>query len=504
MKSAAILVLLHLFAVLAAAKEPAPTVQSTDPRTGVTTEIPMRSEKELPPAEVALARRTADSVYGVLSGALRGAATRKPLKVQVGPLVQGGALVGAAMQADGTIAFATTDVPGVAPRDYGPRLAWAMWFAKSYHPQQALQFTLDPKNVNDFTQGNNAIYLPDSALAPFGAGKAMFLADMQLKYYSLGKRLGSGGKEEPVGKTPPGYRTMLQIRADLQGQGIATDSVSRNRLWIVCDTLYAVASDSAIRIDSVRIRVLTRRIGAAAGNRMVDIGGEDTAALRFCHWFETHYWELAREHAELRDVAEYAKAVAIARWILAHQETPDLRWADALLATESSVVRSAPAMQARDTVVIGGKPKRMQVQHIVGGVEMSPHLTLRAQAQPYGKSTQGSVRLQRMDSPQFRTTRQEKDRDYTWDVGVSGVVSATPAGGPKIQLFYPGTRSAAARQMGEASHAQLQPGPDGGMLLQYSDQQQILEARFDAQGRRTALWQYPRKVAVAGTKKNGV
>lgn len=504
MKFVATWILLQLLGTLAVAKEAVPTVQSTDPRTGVTSEIPMRSEKEMTSAEAALARRTADSVYNVLSGAISGASTRKPLKVQVGPLVQGGVLVGAALQADGTIAFATTDVAGLAPRDYGPRLAWAMWFARRYHPQQSLQFTLDPKNVNDFAQGNNAIYLPDSALAPFGAGKAMFLADMQLKYYSLGKRLGTTGKEEPVGKTPPGYRTMLQIRADLQGQGIVPDSVSRNRLWIVCDTLYAVTSDSAIRIDSVRIRVLTRRIGAAAGNRMVDIGGEDTAALRFCHWFETHYWELAREHAELRDVAEYAKAVAIARWVLARQETPDLRWADALLATEPSVVRSAPAMQARDTVITGNKRKRMQVQHIVGGVEMSPNLVMRPQKQPFAKSTKGSPRLQRMDSPQFRITRQEKDRAYTWEVGVSGVVAATTPQGQKINLYYPGTRSAAAQNVNENSHAQLQPSPDGGMLLQYSDQLQIIEARYDAKGKRTALWQYPRKVAVAAPKKSGV
>jgi hypothetical protein len=484
--------------------EEAPYVTSTNQATQVTSKVYMIPESKLDPLVAKEAGKLADSAYLAMRKSIQVANQIQMEPVRPQHLIDGSSLVGAAILPDGQISFATQNVPGIPVQDHASRLAWALWFSTHYSSKQSLDFTLLPKNPQNFSDGNNAWYSPDSALAPFPVGKAMFDADMELKFYSLGKRIDDKGKFQVFKDTAQSYRNLLQIESDLYKKNIPIEDQAKSRLWIVCDSIYGAVSDSSIRIDSVHVTVLTRKITVNADNQFEDAPGEDPSAILFSKWFESNYSRLALIHPELREVIEYTKAVVIARWLVQNKQADvDPHWVNALLLRQKKPVRFAPALENQQTFQKDSLNSHTFTIKVTGGVQMDPVLALRPTASSalsppsQKKVSTPKMTLHPMLTETMRTPRQLKSKGLDWELTLDGkALAAINAKGERTRYHSAGSAIINAETQNDIGQTALVTDKDNNQILQYSDQKHIIQATYSPNGKRLSLWQYPKVTQV--------
>jgi hypothetical protein len=484
--------------------EEAPYVTSTNQATQETSKVYMIPESKLDPLVAKEAGKLADSVYSVMRKSIQVANQIQMEPVRPQHLIDGSSLVGAVILPDGQISFATQNVPGIPVQDHASRLAWALWFSIHYSPKQSLDFTLLPKNPKNFSDGNNAWYSPDSALAPFPVGKAMFDSDMELKFYSLGKRIDDKGKFQIFKDTAKNYRNLLQIENDLHKKNITVEDQAKSRLWIVCDSIYGVVSDSSIRIDSVHVTVLTRKIIVTADNQLVDAPGEDPSAILFSKWFESNYSRLALIHPELREVIEYTKAVVIARWLVRDKQADiDPHWINALLIHEKKPMRSAPALENQQTFQKDSLDSHKFTVKVTGGVQMDPVLALRptassALSKPSQKKVSApEITLHPMLTETMKASRKVKLKGLDWELTLDGkALAATNTKGHRTRYYSAGSAIINAEEQNDIGQTTLVMDKDNNQILQYSNEKHIIQAKYSPNGKRLNLWEYPKIIQV--------
>ena len=133
-------------------------------------------------------------------------------------------------------------------------------------------------------------------------GQIMFEADRILKGYTLGRDTLTG---ELMSPGIPGYKNMVELFKEIGMQY----SGAMYRFWFVPAEVRAKQAGDALIFDRVKIEVKTEYM-------MQGLEGEsEPAAQVFAQFFTGHYDEFARKHAELRDLREYAKLVALAKYL---------------------------------------------------------------------------------------------------------------------------------------------------------------------------------------------
>ena len=514
-RQAVLALLLIALGALPSRSEDAPRIRETNPVTGESEIRSMIPLEKLPVAEAARIARLSDSVFAALGGEIRTADGIRMVPDLPSGIVRGKALKGAVLQGGGKVAIAVET--SASDRDLTGDVAWALWYARTFGDAK-IQFSLDPVDVNDFSKGNVARYSPPDALKPFSIGRDLYEADMDLKLYALGYERAGGTKVRDIASPPVGYRSRVQIAADLFAKGIERQGALKARLWIVCDSVFATSTDSAMRIDSVRVKIHARQVASAAGNQMEDIADADTVTALFAHWFETNYFQLAAEHPELAAVVENAKALSIARWILSRGAVVPEMWSDLLLPLTDSTVVGGPALVRRDTLRrnrAGGKD--ILTIELTGGVELGASLAETRLPSPKSvlggnSGSSGSARyahleaslceggnvLRPLKDDWLKTARAKKVDGREWTIAANGLPSASvDASGGKTSFASAGRRVVAASAIAADRHATLQRMEEG-YMLNYQDQDHIVSARYDAKGHRTALWDYPAHREVPG------
>lgn len=471
----------------------------TNPVTGETTIRSMTSIGDLPKAKATEVARRSDSVFASLRSEISQADTTRMKPDLPKGIVRGKSLQGAVIGSDGKVSISVETA--ASDRDLTADIAWALWYVRTYADAK-IQFSLDPKNVHDFSEGNTAFYNPPDALKPFSIGRDLYEADMDLKLYALGYERDGATKVRDIVSPPVGYRSRIQITADLFAKGIDRESKVMSRLWIVCDSVFATTTDRAMRIDSVRVKIHARQMGVAQGNELKDIADADTVTALFTHWFETHYFQLAVKHPELAAVVEHSKALAIAHWITARNANPEDSWSALLLSMVDSTVVSGPAMVRRDTLT-RERPngKDILVVQLAGGVEVGAVLVENSASDPSsskGKAVQlqaslnsGKNALRLLKDDWLRNVRSRKAVGRDWTIGADGLpLSSVDAVGRKFQYKGTGRHVTAASVLAPNAQASVNR-TDNGYSLDYQDQHRFLSARYDSKGRRTELWEFP-------------
>lgn len=498
-----------LLSVIAASASEAPQLIETDPVTGAAVVRTMRPLEALPMKTAQQVARYTDSVRSSLESAISLANKGGTMERQTLPeTMRGRGFRGVNLLPGGRVEV-IVDSSGPDDPDLAGRLAWSMWVARTYG-EQPLQFSLDPVDMADFRKGSNAVYRPEEALAPFVMGREIFEADMDLKYYALGyERDGATGSRR-IANPPPGYRDQFRIAQDLFEQGRYSMDPIKARLWIVCDTVFVSESDSVLRIDSVRVRVHARQIAAAQGNSYVDVGDADPLNATFAAWFQAHYSDLAARHPELAAVLENAKALALARWMVAKGVGPGERWVAHLLPIADTTVTHGPALTRRDTLR-SAKAKGVVHLELTGGVEMGGALAstrsttkgLRQDlAKPQGKSSSSLVprsngapshriAYRRFDDDLLKSVRTRKMLDEQMEYAAYGTpVSSTNAKGRRMTYQSSGRKVTTASSTTKDGDVSLTRLPDGGSHLEIHGRTRWIKADYDAKGARTALWEY--------------
>jgi len=506
---ASVLLAGSLALVQAAPSAEPPQLIETNPVTGESTTRSMRPLAALPASERRTVAALADSLRNVLDASIASADKVRLSEVQVPSPLRGRSLRGARLLPDGGVEIAV-DSTGPSDADLAGRLAWALWFTRRWQGQK-IQFSLDPENVHDFRQGSRAVYVPQEGTAPFAVGRELYEADMDLKLYSLGyQRDGAGGYRRMVAG-PAGWRDRVAIAADLFAKGRRADDSTKTRFWIVCDTVLSSESDSAVRFDSTLVRVHARRIAAAAGNTYVDVAEPDEGSVEYLRWFESNYALLALEHPELHAIRENAKALALARWMIARDVAPDERWTSALLPVVDSFVSHGPALTRRDTIRTSSGTQRI-VMDLVGGVEMdgamvsrkdpeaadwrdAPSTSRHASSAPAARAQASrhrkTVSVREIDDSWVPAPRRVKSDDLEYEVSRYGLpLSARDAKGRGIGFSTRSRKVVAASAITPDGPAQLTRNADGSLHLEYQGRSRWIQADWDAKGRRTALWEY--------------
>ena len=232
--------LLVALVALSTRAEDAPRIRETNPVTGESAIRSMVPLEQLPKVDAKVVARMSDSIYAALGGELRVADTIRMPPDLPGGIVRGKTLKGAVLQRDGKVAVAVED--STWERDLTGEVAWALWYARNWGDSK-IQFSLDPVDVNDFSKGNTAWYSPPDGLKPFSIGRDLYEADMDLKLYALGYERDGASKVRDIASPPPGYRSRIQITADLFAKGIERQGGLKARLWIVCDSVFALVTD---------------------------------------------------------------------------------------------------------------------------------------------------------------------------------------------------------------------------------------------------------------------
>ncbi|HOX53780.1 MAG TPA: hypothetical protein PKY05_20035, partial [Fibrobacteria bacterium] len=339
---------------------------------------------------------------------------------------------------------------------------------------------------------------------------------MDLKYYALGYERAGGDKVRDIASPLPGYRSRLQITADLFAKGIERENKVMARLWIVCDSVFVTSSEKAMRIDSVRVKIHARQMGIANGKELEDIADADTVTALFTQWFQSNYFVLAQRHPELAAVVENTKALAIARWMAARKLEPQEGWATMLLPTVETSVVGGPALVRRDTLVrTRPNGKDILIVQLAGGVEMSGALVetrlATAGSSPKSKAqtsspalgakleaslASGKSTLRPLKDDWLKSVRTRKSDGREWTIGADGLPTASvDAKGRRIRYASNGKSIGAASALTEHAKATLER-TEAGYSLEYQDQERYLAARYDTRGVRTALWEFPRRVQV--------
>lgn len=493
----------------AAPSAQAPQLVETNPVTGQSVVRSMRPLDSLPAPERRVVAALADSLRLALEGTISAADKVRLPEIQVPSPLRGRSLRGARLLPGGGVEIAV-DSSGPSGSDIAGRIAWATWYERKW-PGQNIQFSLDPENVNDFRQGSRAVYYPQEGLAPYAVGRDLYEADMDLKLYSLGYERDGAGSYRRMTAGPAGWRDKVAIIADLAAKGRGSEDTVKTRFWIVCDTVLASESDSAVRFDSVRVRVHARRIAAAAGNTYVDIAEPDEASVEYLRWFESNYELLALKHPELEAIRENAKALALARWIAARGAAPDERWTSALLPVVDSFVVHGPALTRRDTIRSVDGTRYTKID-LVGGVEMDGVLLTRKDpgaanwnaapaasknassaiaARAQGSRDQGAVSVRKMDDSWIPAPRRVKADGLDYDLSRYGLpLEARDAKGRRVGFATRSRKVVAASALAADGPARLTRNPDGTVHLDYQGRTRWVKADWDAKGRRTALWEY--------------
>lgn len=496
-----------LLPALSATAAEAPRLIETDPVTGTTVVRSMRPLEALPKKTGQQVARYADSVRDALEGAMDVAEKARMPRQALPETMRGSGLRGVNLTKRGPEVI--VDSAGPDDPDLAGRLAWALWVVRTYG-DQPMQFSLDPVDMSDFKKGSNAVYMPYEALAPFQMGRDVFEADMDLKYYALGyERDGATGFKR-IANPLPGYRDQIAIAQALHERGDFPVAPIKARLWIVCDTVFVSESDSVVRIDSVRVRVHARRIGAGEGNTFVDVGDADPLNATFAAWFEAHYADLVPRHPELAAIVENAKALALARWMEAKRVGPDDRWVAHLLPVVDSTIARGPALTRRDTLRIARGRSVVSIE-LAGGVEMKGSLAsyrstskgIRQDLAKTGARSSGApaagangapthrVAYRRIDDAPLEGLRTAKLADRRLEIAAYGMpVSSTDSRGGRTTFRSTGRTVSAASRDGSEGFASLTRLADGGSHLEIQGRTRWIQADYDAQGRRTALWEY--------------
>lgn len=486
----------------------APRLIETDPVTGATVVRSMRPLEALPKKTGQQVARYADSVRDALEDAMGLAEKARMPRLALPETMRGSAFRGVNLTKKGPEVI--VDSAGPDDPDLAGRLAWALWVVRTYG-DQPMQFSLDPVDMSDFRKGSAAVYMPYEALAPFQMGRDVFEADMDLKYYALGyERDGTTGFKR-IANPPPGYRDQIAIAQALHEKGGFPMAPVKARLWIVCDTVFVSESDSVVRIDSVRVRVHARRIGAGEGNTFVDVGEADPLNATFAAWFEAHYADLVPRHPELAAIVENAKALALARWMEAKRVGPGDRWVAHLLPVVDSAIARGPALTRRDTLRIARERSVVSIE-LAGGVEMvgslaSNRSTTGRIRQDLAKGSPASpdataagtngapkhrVACRRFDESSPKWSRTVEVSGERMEIAAYGMpVSSTGAKGGRTTFRSGGGKVRAASIEGPEGFASLTRLADGGSHLEIRGRTRWIQADYDAQGGRTALWEYP-------------
>lgn len=508
MKQSLLVLLCVAMGALPSHAENAPQMRVTNPVTGQSTVRSMTPLADLPKSKAVVVSRISDSVFANLYGAIAQADTTRMAPQLPQAMVRGKSLEGAVVGPDGKVSLSVST--SAADRDLTGTIAWALWYVETYG-ESKIQFSLDPKSANDFAQGNDARYSPAEALKPFSIGRDLYEADMDLKYYALGYERDGANKVRAITSPPPGYRSRLQITADLFAKGIERQSKVMARLWIVCDSVFATTSDKSMRIDSVQVRIHARQMGVTNGNELADIADADTVTALFTHWFQANYFQLAQKHPELEAVVQNAKALAIARWMVSHKAQPDASWAQLLLPTVDSAVVSGPAMVRRDTLT-RERPngKDILVVQLAGGVEVGAVLVENRVSDPApskGKTAQlqaslsnGKNTLRPLKDDWLKNVRSRKAGGREWTIGADGLPLASVDGaGRKIHYKGTGRHVTAASSVAPNAHASVNR-TENGYSLDYQDHDRFLSSRYDVQGRRTDLWEFPARQEIPSSR----
>ena len=340
---------------------------------------------------------------------------------------------------------------------------------------------------------------------------------MDLKLYGLGFERDGSGKFRKLSRPVPGYRNQIQIAKDLYLKDSLPEGYVKTRLWIVCDSVFATVTTTAIRIDSVRVRVNARQMGVTSNNQLQDIADADPATQLFARWFETHYAELIPMHPELGAILESAKALAIARWMMSQKVGPDPRWAELLLPVADSTVVKGPALERRDTLQLPAR-RSLMFYSLTGGVELGGRIiakkfiesNLDASSKGFRNGSvrnpsasklftakessiyTGKVAFEFLRENWIKNFRRQVGVGEEWEVGAHGLpVALVVRKGRRVSFRTEGLKLVAASTFDAKSQASIFRRPDGTSRLDYRDRSHLLVAEYDVHGTRTALWQYP-------------
>jgi len=133
-------------------------------------------------------------------------------------------------------------------------------------------------------------------------GWTMFEADRLLKCYTLGRDNLTG---DPVDPGIPGYRSLQQIWEDSSSR----HSGAMMRMWFVPTEIRASRAGDSLIFEDVTIEVKTEYMALELQEE------SDPGAVEFINFFNAHFDDFAALHPEIRDLKEYAKLVALVKYI---------------------------------------------------------------------------------------------------------------------------------------------------------------------------------------------
>lgn len=285
--------------------------------------------------------------------------------------LKGTALYGAEISKDDITIFAEKkNGPTI---DFAQDLLWAMMYVNQMGTK-GIAFSLEPKDPSNLKLGHDAMYYPfEEAIAPFPIGKRAYDADMQMKAYTMNMVYNTKtGKTKKMTNKIKGYKSMLDIEEDAYINGDKKAGSIRSRFWIVCDSVYITEDKNSMIIDSVSVRIDTRKQAITADNRLVDIPVNDPSSQKFAKWFTNNYKELSKKHPELNKLVESTKAIAIASWLNRKKSSLSNKWLAANVIPDNNYKKVGSTLSKERTFsrTIDGKKKKAKLK-VSGGAEIT-------------------------------------------------------------------------------------------------------------------------------------
>jgi hypothetical protein len=171
----------------------------------------------------------------------------------------------------------------------------ALWTV--YFGRQDPGTSIDPIYIDPDTGGFSAKHLVRyiGRVVNTDLGRVMREADYQMKKWSVGTERAN----------IPGFKSPDEI-AGRSG----TRYLSLSRFWLVPEDMRFKSTDNMLLFDSGRMTVKTEVLGASTEEKQADPHNE-----QFARFFTDHYNQIAQKHAIYQELFDYAKLVALAKYL---------------------------------------------------------------------------------------------------------------------------------------------------------------------------------------------
>ena len=274
----------------------------------------------------------------------------------------------------------TSDV-SLSPEDIAFCLQWAK---SADRPRLGLSFDPSPDSSDFIVRFFGPI--KDTHL-----GYLLYAADVALKEYALGYRLGGEKLELEL--------TLYDSMLERLYTGVGPETTTR--FWLVAHPRLEISPDKSLLL--IGSPGATLRAAALAAGQPVEL---PSAAVDYARWFTANFDVLATREEALDSFARIVEVMAVARWLADRLPEQPLDWFDRYLSREHATPTVLPSIRISQ----GASTRRSDVAreyatvHVSGGVSLD--------AVDLAQAFEPSQRAARVEQALLEVLSEDPDQTY--------------------------------------------------------------------------------------------